>query len=1397
MQLQQTAMIQYRRLFLLLFTIVTLISRSESRIEEHVCSSIDIRNGVEQFQQLDNCTVIEGYLQILLIDSANPSDYTHLKFPKLREITDFLLLFRVKGLTTLAHIFPNLAVIRGHTLFFDYALVIFEMQDLREIGLYSLTTLQRGGVRIEKNPSLCYLDTVNFDVLVQRSVKNYIKENKQQAECVNMCQSSRSRPCYQRTWLSAESHDLCWTATHCQKACPYNCHDNCRTGIEPLKCDCDSQCIGGCVGNGVHNCVACRNFYHDGRCMQNCPSDTLEYLNRRCISRSACPRGWKIYKNTCIKECPPDYTVNETDSAECLPCVGPCPKVCEGRTVDSVASAQLLHGCTIINGSLKITISGAGNPVAELEANLGLIELVEDYVEISHAFPVVSLSFLKRLKRIRGQNLHSSKYAIYVLDNQNLQHLFDWEQKPSLTMDRGKLFFHFNPNLCPSHITELENHVGLGGQERLDVDISTTTNGNQVACEMIELRLVLWAFERHMLLGWTQYVTDDERDLLSFQVSWREAPENVTEFDGQDACGSSTWERVDLGPKEYNHIITRLKPYTRYAVFVKTYTIAGTSTGAKSVIEYATTKQDNPSAPMDLKVHPKSSSELLLKWNPPEEPNGNVTHYYVYISKLQDDVEAFSQQNYCEPGLKLPEHTAEPIDTEKESATNFTDGCCACPDPEKELKIAEEEAMRKAFENFLHNNVYVSRPIPNEQYERIKRDELSQTLPGVNTTQRILRDVAYSPGNNISVTIETQPEAPSEDPVNGNSTTDGNEEEEEETVYDISKVDRTDHLMVELDHFTMFYLKVQACNDAGCSPLAVSYARTLPDPLADNIPSNVTSTVITNKTHYREVLLEWEEPQKPNGLIIFYDIAYIKQKDDVVIETGMSGEVNENEEIQEKSEESICISYSQYKSLSGYLLSGLEAGNYSARVRASSLSGNGSWTASTYFVVPDEPPTELPVIQKSPYSDGMVVLIGGIVGGVVTILIILGLFGFWYVRKRYMNNGVPNGVLYASYNPEYLSAADVYVPDEWEVPREKIHLIRELGQGSFGMVYEGEAKHIQDDEDKRKVAVKTVNENASIRDRIEFLNEASIMKAFNCHHVVRLLGVVSKGQPTLVVMELMARGDLKNWLRSHRADEPSNEDKLAPTVGQILHMAAEIADGMAYLAAQKFVHRDLAARNCMVDDSGTVKIGDFGMTRDIYETDYYRKGGKGLLPVRWMGPESLKDGIFTSHSDVWSYGVVLWEMATLAEQPYQGLSNEQVLKYVIDGNSLDKPTGCPDRMFELMALCWQYNPKMRPTFIELIENLESHGNIEPSFTEVSFYHSVERHHTEDTKMEEAIPLMDDFDHRNESEQPNMNPSSPVRDGPQTSPLSSVLVSHMPKNGVLNGSAIKVPKCTTC
>lgn len=392
------------------------------------------------------------------------------------------------------------------------------------------------------------------------------------------------------------------------------------------------------------------------------------------------------------------------------------------------------------------------------------------------------------------------------------------------------------------------------------------------------------------------------------------------------------------------------------------------------------------------------------------------------------------------------------------------------------------------------------------------------------------------------------------------------------------------------------------------------------------------------------VKLTWKPPENPNGIIVSYVIRY------------------QRVDIEHSRYQDICIPHNLFHVVQGnsHTINDLPNGNYSFTVVANSLAGpNTRWSSPVYYT-----------IDESTISGGIIALI------VISIILILSGIGAlaWFYKRKY---GPPDSglKLIASVNPEYVSMQ--YTPDEWEIPRDKIIQMNELGQGSFGMVYEGIVVNLERLMAERvRCAIKTVNENATDRERINFLKEAAVMKAFDTHHVVRLLGVVSRGQPVLVIMELMVNGDLKGYLRSHRPE--SGNDVQPPTLRRILQMAIEIADGMAYLSAKKFVHRDLAARNCMVAEDLTVKIGDFGMTRDIYETDYYRKGTKGLLPVRWMvwiivnevkfhnhcvnkffrlllfqAPESLKDGVFSSSSDVFSFGIVLWEMATLASQPYQ------------------------------------------------------------------------------------------------------------------------------------------------
>jgi len=348
--------------------------------------------------------------------------------------------------------------------------------------------------------------------------------------------------------------------------------------------------------------------------------------------------------------------------------------------------------------------------------------------------------------------------------------------------------------------------------------------------------------------------------------------------------------------------------------------------------------------------------------------------------------------------------------------------------------------------------------------------------------------------------------------------------------------------------------------------------------------------------------------------------------------------------------------------------------------------------------------------------------------------------------------------------------------DDWECDREDVNIGKELGKGSFGMVYMGTFRDPKKGGELVNCAVKTVNDHAGLRQRIEFLREASAMKDCRTEHVIKLIGVVSLSQPVLVLMELMENGDLKEFLRKRRPDDQNNLDGHLPVppLRQVLQMAADIADGMAYLGNKKMVHRDLAARNCMVSADMVVKVGDFGMARDVYETEYYRKEGRGFLPVRWMAPESIRDGKFTSQSDVWSYGVVLWEMATLAEVPYQGFANEEVMSYVKEGKKMQRPDRCPDVLYDMMSECWESQPSARPTFLDLCKRLSPHAS--ENFIRTAFYLSSEG--KEAVLNQEAMVQM----RREQEESHCTDPQTPLTAPSNGSHSLSPENGHLPASG---------------
>nr|XP_023023583.1 tyrosine-protein kinase transmembrane receptor Ror-like [Leptinotarsa decemlineata] len=262
----------------------------------------------------------------------------------------------------------------------------------------------------------------------------------------------------------------------------------------------------------------------------------------------------------------------------------------------------------------------------------------------------------------------------------------------------------------------------------------------------------------------------------------------------------------------------------------------------------------------------------------------------------------------------------------------------------------------------------------------------------------------------------------------------------------------------------------------------------------------------------------------------------------------------------------------------------------------------------------------------------------------------------------------------------------------------EVRLIDELGEGAFGKVYKGELKTKSG---KMFVAVKSLKENASAKTQADFQREIELISELKHPNIICLLGVVMKQEPMCMLFEYMSEGDLHEFLIGN-----SPEEGKCLTHDQFLDMAIQIAQGMEYLSDNHYVHRDLAARNCLVSKDLVVKISDFGLSRDMYSCDYYRVQSKSLLPVRWMPPESILYGKFTTESDVWSYGVVLWEIYSYGLQPYYGYNNQEVISMIRSRKLLPCPDACPSYCYALMVECWAEQANRRPNFSEISHRLK-------------------------------------------------------------------------------------------
>ncbi|XP_075607520.1 ephrin type-A receptor 5 isoform X14 [Balearica regulorum gibbericeps] len=452
-----------------------------------------------------------------------------------------------------------------------------------------------------------------------------------------------------------------------------------------------------------------------------------------------------------------------------------------------------------------------------------------------------------------------------------------------------------------------------------------------------------------------------------------------------------------------------------------------------------------------------------------------------------------------------------------------------------------------------------------------------------------------------------------------------------------------------------------------------------PPTMACTTPSPVSS-VKKGKITKNSISLSWQEPDRPNGIILEYEIKYF-----------------------EKDQET---SYTIIKSKETTITAdGLKPGSaYVFQIRARTAAGYGGFSRRFEFET-----SPVSVAASSDQSQIPIIVVSVTVG-VILLAVVIG----------FLLSGRRCGYSKAKQDPEEekmhfhnghikLPGVRTYIdPHTYEDPNQAVHefakeieascitIERVIGAGEFGEVCSGRLKL----QGKREfpVAIKTLKVGYTEKQRRDFLGEASIMGQFDHPNIIHLEGVVTKSKPVMIVTEYMENGSLDTFLKK-------NDGQF--TVIQLVGMLRGIASGMKYLSDMGYVHRDLAARNILINSNLVCKVSDFGLSRvleDDPEAAYTTRGGK--IPIRWTAPEAIAFRKFTSASDVWSYGIVMWEVMSYGERPYWEMTNQDVIKAVEEGYRLPSPMDCPAALYQLMLDCWQKDRNSRPKFDEIVSMLD-------------------------------------------------------------------------------------------
>ncbi|XP_011188402.1 insulin receptor [Zeugodacus cucurbitae] len=648
----------------------TVTAAINGRTEPGECRSIDVRNDCDSLKQLHNCTIIRGFLWIVLTSPVHYKtkelcNYENYTFPLLREITDYLIFHEVRGLRSIRNLFPNLAVIRGRRLFLNYALGITAMPDLEVLEFPSLLAIQRGHIYLNNCPKLCNLDKIDFDRLTLSVGENHIYPM-----ASDDCQKTVCQNCVT---------EHCWSNNVCQRFENDNLIDAGK-GIQ----HCHSECLGGCHNSSSDGCYTCKNRRDHGNCVKECPPDKyLLELDQTCHSAAECVTlfNMTVKDNKCLLDCPEGsvFGINGREAKDCIPCDMDKRDI---YPIYNLADADRLRGCKILNGSIIITIRNKINE-DDLVHSLSNLREIHGHLKIIGSDGLTSLKFLNGLQKIavNPEALETGLYGLVLYDNENLRDL--WQPEKNLEIVHGSMYVHLNKKLCNRKLREFTRKV------RHDVlKDALQTNDQEVLCDPAKLTLDIEILsQRSAKFSWPKEQTSSEVEIMYRPIAANAEFVEHSELD-TPICKRLQWTRVLTFPKElqsnathYSYIANDLKPKTRYACLVKTFGFADIH-DTRSDLTYITTKVELP-APPTINITRRTDTSLTIQLQHAEDEV--VSQYVLDIYDQPDNEVLLDHRDFCtQPSYMY--HDKQIINGDEDE-----DACCL---------RKEEEADDQRF---LHN----------------------------------------------------------------------------------------------------------------------------------------------------------------------------------------------------------------------------------------------------------------------------------------------------------------------------------------------------------------------------------------------------------------------------------------------------------------------------------------------------------------------------------------------------------------------------------------------------------------------------------------------------------------------------------------------------------------------